>query len=138
MAHHLIIPARINILGNPGDAMEGDFATITAAIDIYAEARIEQHKHIVLERLQPKQDGLQHTDKLIFDPEDIPLPYDGSLDLFKGAINRFHRYSAEFQQKIKTEGFHFAAWTDVPRQSGLGGSSLLVLLVLASLRSLPA
>ena len=31
MRYQLTVPARINILGNPSDANEGDFATITAA-----------------------------------------------------------------------------------------------------------
>ncbi len=135
MAYHLSIPARVNILGNPSDATEGDFATITAAVDIYAEARLEEHKQIVLEQLQPDQDDLRSTEKLIFEPKQIPLPYDGSLDLIKGAINRLYRHSPEFQDKVKMQGFHLAVWSHVPRQSGLGGSSLLVLLTLAGLRS---
>ena len=39
MTYQLKIPARINILGNPSDANEGDFATISAAVDIYAHAK---------------------------------------------------------------------------------------------------
>jgi hypothetical protein len=37
----LTIPARINVLGNPSDANEGDFATISAAVDIRAGAVVE-------------------------------------------------------------------------------------------------
>ena len=33
-------------------------------------------------------------------------------------------------------GFHLRVWSDVPRQSGLGGSSLFVLLTLSALREL--
>jgi len=135
MAYQLKIPARINILGNPGDANEGDFATITAAVDIYAQARIEEHDLIVLEYLQNCQGCLQTTDQVVIDPSQIPLPYDDQLDLLKGAINRLHRYSPEFREKLRTKGFRFATWTDVPRQSGLGGSSLFVLLMLAGLRA---
>jgi hypothetical protein len=36
----LTIPARFNILGNPGDANEGAFATISAAVDLHAFADI--------------------------------------------------------------------------------------------------
>ncbi len=38
---HLSIPARINVLGNPSDANEGDFATISAAVNVYAGALVE-------------------------------------------------------------------------------------------------
>jgi len=41
MSFELTIPARINVLGNPSDANEGDFATISAAVDLYAGARVE-------------------------------------------------------------------------------------------------
>ncbi len=135
MAYHLKIPARINILGNPSDANEGDFATITAAVDIFAHARIEENDLIVLEQLHSHHGELRTTDQVVFDPRQIPLPYDDQLDLLKGAINRLHRYSPEFREKLPTKGFHFATWTHVPRQSGLGGSSLFVLLMLAGLRA---
>ena len=49
MRYQLSIPARINILGNPGDANEGDFATISAAINIFAGALVEPSENIILE-----------------------------------------------------------------------------------------
>ena len=42
----LSLPARINILGNPADANEGDFATISAAIHLRAHAVIERAEDI--------------------------------------------------------------------------------------------
>jgi hypothetical protein len=39
--YRLSIPARINILGNPGDANEGDFATLSAAVEVRARALVE-------------------------------------------------------------------------------------------------
>jgi len=62
------------------------------------------------------------------------LPYDGKLDLLKGAVNRLHQSSAEFRVKFAQRGIRIGTWTEVPRQSGLGGSSLFVLLTLAGLR----
>jgi hypothetical protein len=35
MRYRLTVPVRINILGNPSDANEGDFATIFAAGDVH-------------------------------------------------------------------------------------------------------
>lgn len=63
-----------------------------------------------------------------------PLPYDGDADLLKGAVNRLHAFSDEFRSKHAAQGVRIATWTDVPFQSGLGGSSLFVLLTLAGLR----
>ncbi|MBN2501190.1 MAG: hypothetical protein JXB38_10460, partial [Anaerolineales bacterium] len=65
-----------------------------------------------------------------------PLPYDGQLDLLKGAINRLRRFSPEFRQKLSAQGVQITTWTEVPRQSGLGGSSLFVIAALAGLRAL--
>jgi len=65
-----------------------------------------------------------------------PYPYDGTLDLLKGAFNRLYAYSPQFRQRLAERGgVRVATWTEVPRQSGLGGSSLLVLLGLAGLRA---
>ena len=57
-----------------------------------------------------------------------------SLDLLKGALNRLYAFSPELRSKLPEQGIRIAAWSDVPRQSGLGGSSLLVTLALAALR----
>jgi galactokinase/mevalonate kinase-like predicted kinase len=139
MRYILTIPARINILGNPGDANEGDFATISSAINLRAGAFIEPSDHIILESISTEyRDGNYHkTDsnkRLDFTAQEIPLIYDNELDLLKAALNQFYNYSQQLRERITTRGVHIAIWSDIPRQSGLGGSSLLVLLVLAGLR----
>jgi D-glycero-alpha-D-manno-heptose-7-phosphate kinase len=145
---HLTIPARINVLGNPSDANEGDFATISAAVDVYAGAlvepspawRLEVAPRASLPGLPARPSCLQtaaaevQPHSLEFSPAFLPLPYDGQLDLLKGAVNRLYAFSPELRQKLPTQGVRIAAWSDVPRQSGLGGSSLLVTLTLAALR----
>ncbi|MBN1148803.1 MAG: hypothetical protein JXA78_16195 [Anaerolineales bacterium] len=146
MRYHLTVPARINILGNPSDANEGDFATITAAVDLYAGALVEPARRLILE-IAPRQElGLpgmgaaaEDCDPILgcrqeFTPDDLPLPYTGELDLMKGAVNRLYQYSPELRQKFPRQGVRIAAWSEVPRQSGLGGSSLFVILALAALR----
>ena len=124
----LTIPARVNILGNPSDANEGDFATISAAVEPYAYAEISPTANYTLEQT----DSL--VPPLMFKPVALPFSYDGSHDLLKGALNRLTDFSAELREKLPQQGFHFKVYTNVPRQSGLGGSSLLVLLMLAALR----
>jgi galactokinase/mevalonate kinase-like predicted kinase len=152
MRYHLTVPARINVLGNPSDANEGDFATISAAVNVYAGALVEPAEGIVLESgpraslgldldfpsgacdPEPGSEDLAPVRRQVYTPAEIPLPYDGSLDLMKGALNRLHAYSPELRRKLPGQGVRIAAWSHVPRQSGLGGSSLFVILVLAGLR----
>jgi galactokinase/mevalonate kinase-like predicted kinase len=146
MRYHLTVPARINILGNPSDANEGDFATITAAVNVYASALVEPAEKLILEiGSKPGSDLSEETIPVEdctpeagcrqeFDQDEIPLPYTGELDLMKAAVNRLYQYSAELRQKFRQQGLRITAWSDVPRQSGLGGSSLFVILTLASLR----
>jgi galactokinase/mevalonate kinase-like predicted kinase len=131
------MPARINILGNPSDGNEGDFATISAAVDVYAGAEIAADEGLTIECLR-RESNRQFSCFLneTFTVDEIPLPYNGEADLIKGALNRLYTYSAEFREKVQDQGFRLTTWTDVPRQSGLGGSSLFVLLTLAGLRKL--
>ena len=134
MHYRLTIPARINILGNPADANEGDFGTISVAVDIRAGALIEPAKCLIFEALERTDGEFSSIERLDFGRDALPLPYNGRFDLLKGAVNRLHGFSAEFRVKFAQRGVHVATWTDVPRQSGLGGSSLFVLLALAGLR----
>jgi len=132
MRYELIIPARVNILGNPSDANEGDHATISAAIDTYAGAIVEPASDVVLEAITPEGQTLER--QAFAAPP--PYPYDGALDLLKGAINRLYAYSPQFRQRMTGYGgVRVATWTQVPRHSGLGGSSVLALLTLAGLRA---
>jgi galactokinase/mevalonate kinase-like predicted kinase len=136
----LKIPARINILGNPSDGVEGDFATITAAVNIYAYAEVEPASRIIFEIAQDrthleKEAGSEFTtNRQVYEVGSFPLPYDGSLDLLKGAYNRLYKFSPEFRDKSDKRGVKITSWSEVPLQSGLGGSSLLVILALVGLR----
>ena len=134
MRYKLTIPARINVLGNPSDANEGDFATISAAVDIRAGAFVEPAEELVLESLQHDNGDWAIESSRELRRDLLPLPYSGDLDLLKGSVNRLYRYSPEFREKFAERGVRVSTWTDVPRQSGLGGSSLFVLLALAGLR----
>jgi galactokinase/mevalonate kinase-like predicted kinase len=152
MRYHLTVPARINVLGNPSDANEGDFATISAAVNVYAGALVEPADGIVLESGPRARLGLaldfpagacdpnpgemyqSLAEWQVYRAEEIPLPYNGKLDLLKGALNRLYAYSPQFRHALFQKGVRIAAWSHVPRQSGLGGSSLLVILTLAGLR----
>lgn len=133
MRYHLLIPARINLLGNPADANEGAYATISAAIDLYAGAVVEPAgRGLVVEEKTRRGESLTRQE-LLGNP---PFPYNGTLDLVKAAVNRLYAYSEQFRQRwAERGGVRFAIWTEVPHFSGLGGSSMPVLLTLAGLRA---
>lgn len=136
MRFRLSLPARINIIGNPTDANEGDYATISCAIDLRAWAEIESVQSQI--RLIADQTRVSAARILqeVYPLTQTPLPYTGNLDLIKGAINGLRKHSPEFSKKIQESGFLIKTGSDVPRQSGLGGSSLFVLLTLAGLREI--
>ena len=120
MHYELIIPARVNILGNPADANEGAHATISAAIDTYAGATVEPRADVLFEAAAHEGETLVR--QAFAGPP--PYPYDGTLDLLKGAVNRLYAYSPQFRQRLAERGgVRIATWTEVPRHSGLGGSS---------------
>jgi glucuronokinase len=128
MSIQLSVPARINLLGNPGDGNESARATISAAVDLRAHAEIESHEKYILALNRGEISPIE------FDPSELPIPYQGQTDLLNASINRLFAFSPEFQSKVFTRGFHLKVWSNVPRQSGLGGSSLFVLLTLAAMR----
>jgi galactokinase len=129
----LSIPARINILGNPSDGNEGDFATISAAVEIRAYAKVETSDNFVF----AQTDGGAASPE-IYPITAIPLPFNGAYDLMKGAVNRLFAYSAEFRAKVKEHGMAIGVRSDVPKQSGLSGSTLFIALAMAGLRELYA
>lgn len=138
MKHKYImkIPSRINILGNPTDGNEGDFATISAAINIYAGGTIENADEFIfqwIDRKAPKKPvaecRLSHLNNLDYDPDD-------PFKLFKGTIRYFLKEFPDIRKNISKNPVKISIWTDVPRQSGLGGSSLPILMILEGLKNI--
>lgn len=119
------IPARINLVGSPTDAVEGAYATISAAVEVRGGARIEATDAIELRRRNP--DRVRRwpcgaiTDAAGFDVE-------------AAALNALLRHSEEFAAALSQRGAAITTWTRVPPSSGMAGSSVLVLAVLAALR----
>ena len=122
------LPARINILGSPTDAVEGAYATVSCAVPlrggvrmalapewIFARDGMSGEVRAPLGRLEPQRDGFELT---------------------RAAISALARYSDEFAAKSRRRGASIHLWTDVPASSGLAGSSVLLLAVLAGLRAL--
>ncbi len=130
--YHLSVPARINILGNPADGNEGDWHTISAAIELRAGALVEPAEVLQFDEYRRAGDGTLVLEKHCEDPG-LELRDDGQATLQKAALRRLLARSPEFAARLREQRVRLATWTDVPR-CGLGGSSLPIILTLAAMR----
>jgi galactokinase/mevalonate kinase-like predicted kinase len=119
------LPARINIVGSPTDAVEGAYATVSAAIDLCGGARIEPAEELIFRR----SDGSSRT----YSRDFIQHPRGFAIE--EAAVNAFLRHCPDLKAKFRACGVAITTWTDVPASSGLAGSSVLLLAVLAGLRA---
>jgi galactokinase/mevalonate kinase-like predicted kinase len=119
------LPARINIVGSPTDAVEGAYATISAAVDVRGGATVEDGDAIVFRRA----DGSARS----FAAGHIADAQGFAVEA--AAVNAFLRHAPELGERLGQRGMGVTTWTDVPASSGMAGSSVLVLAVLAGLRA---
>lgn len=135
MRYGVSLPARVNALGNPADGNEGAHQCICAAIEERGGAFIEESDELILEVLQrvPGTQEFKSVESEAFGTDH--LEYDGKYDLVKAAINILNKYSDAFTTRFQEQKVKISTWTDIPRLSGLGGSSVLILAVLGALRA---
>ena len=135
MRYGVSVPARVNVLGNPADGNEGAHQCICAAIEEWGGAFIEESDELILETLQrvPGTQEFKTVESEAFATDH--LEYDGKYDLIKAAINILNKHSDAFASKFQGDKVKISTWTDIPRLSGLGGSSVLILAVLGALRA---
>ena len=115
------LPARINVAGSPSDAAEGAYATICAAVEPRGGADISEG------------DGLSfaRTDQIPLHVKRAPIADHGGYAMEAAAVNALCRFAPELATRIAARGATIRTWTDIPAASGLGGSSVLLLAVLA-------
>lgn len=101
------LPARINVVGSPTDACEGAYATISAAVERRGGAEIAA----------------------------AAAPPDEMPEIVAAAVAALQRYVPELAERMAARPAAIRTWTDVPASSGLAGSSVLLLAVLAALRA---
>jgi galactokinase/mevalonate kinase-like predicted kinase len=65
----------------------------------------------------------------------VPIGEHGGFAVEAAALNALCRYAPELAARIAARGAVIRTWTDIPASSGLGGSSVLLLAVLAALRA---
>ncbi len=119
------LPARINIVGSPTDAVEGAYATISAAVERRGGARIRA------------ADGLEFcraTGETASFPRQRIADARG-FDIEAAAVNALLCYVPDFGPRLRERGAAISTWTDIPASSGLAGSSVLLLAVLGVLRA---
>jgi mevalonate kinase len=119
------LPARINIVGSPTDAVEGAYATISAAVDRWGGARIRAADRLEFQR--PAGERASFPREHIADPR--------GFDIEAAAVNALLRSVPDFPHRLRERGAAISTWTAIPASSGLGGSSVLLLAVLAALRA---
>lgn len=130
------IPSRINILGNPTDGNEGDFATISAAINIYAGGTIEFAREFIFQWIDRKTPKKPIAECRLSRLNNLDYDLDDPIKLFKGTIRYFLREFPDIRKNISKKPVKISIWTDVPRQSGLGGSSLPILMILEGFKNI--
>jgi galactokinase/mevalonate kinase-like predicted kinase len=124
------LPARINVLGNPADANEGAHQTISAAINIWGGVEVRGGDALAL--AMSEAEGVKAGAEVAA-ADFRALEYGQGFDLQTAAIRTLWNYSAELREKAGAPWPRMRYWTAIPRQSGLGGSTVLVLLTLVGL-----
>ncbi len=128
------MPGRINVLGNPSDANEGAHQTISAAINVWGGVEVRSSDKLKLIYTSGVDEDCNETARMEVDGYDA-LEYGSDFDLQVAAVRTLLSYSGEFREKSKGNFPRLSFWTDIPRQSGLGGSTVLVLLTFEALVS---
>lgn len=121
---HVSVPARINIVGSPTDAVEGAYATISAAVERRGGAHIQAADRLEFHRAAGETAS--------FPCERIVNPR--GFEIEAAAVNALLRNVPDFAARLRERGAAISTWTDIPASSGLAGSSVLLLAVLAALR----
>jgi galactokinase/mevalonate kinase-like predicted kinase len=125
------LPARINVLGNPSDANEGAHQTISAAINLWGTADVRACERLRLRQWDEEERDLSPR---VLEADSLEaLGYGAGFDLQAAAVKLLLCYSEELRAKAREKLPEMAFRTEIPRQSGLGGSTVLVLLTLLGL-----
>jgi galactokinase/mevalonate kinase-like predicted kinase len=125
------LPARMNILGNPSDANEGAHQTISAAVNLWGGVEVGEGERLRMALTEEEGKGREIDSLEAKSFQD--LEYGTGFDLQTAAIRTLWSYSPEFRDKASENLPVMRFWTEIPRQSGLGGSTVLVLLTLVAL-----
>lgn len=134
MIVHVTVPARVNILGNPTDGNEGDFYTISGAVNIYGGVAVEPADRLTFRYVSgPGMGGVRKCIEVPRLDEIYDWHHDGYA-VFVATLRGLIKFHEPMRKLLEQRPVRLSLWTKVPKQSGLGGSSVLVLSLLNALR----
>ena len=129
MAGYIIAsaPGRVNILGNPTDALEGAYAVISAAINMRAYVRLRHGGSLMVAQAGEGERGASI--------EDLGKDYGGVPRLLCAALRVLTRYFPEEASRVLEDKPDISYCTEIPPESGLAGSTALIAAFMEALRS---
>jgi glucuronokinase len=134
-------PSRINLI-NPLDAVEGDFWMPSVAINgfenplsvfLYIRKTNDISKIIFYEIYDKVNIKLISEEVLSKDINEIKTKFKGEFKLIYASIYRFKKTNSYFWEKYLNSKLEIGIITTIPRQSGLGGSSAIIIAFLYGL-----
>jgi galactokinase/mevalonate kinase-like predicted kinase len=134
-------PSRINLV-NPLDAVEGDFWMPSMAINgkndplsvfLYIK-EINEESKLKIYTISDKKNHFKfeiiYDEIFLKETEDIKREFEGRQRLVYASVFRLIEMSSYFAEKFINSNFEMGLLTTIPPQSGLGGSSAIIIAVI--------
>jgi len=125
------VHARAGLLGNPSDMYGGKVISFLIT-NFAARVRLWESPHLTF-RLHPEHDRTEFADLGDLVASVRRHGYYGMQRLLFAACSRFAEYCEDRGIPLRTANFTVECETDIPRQSGLGGSSAMIIAALRAL-----
>ncbi len=125
------VHARAGLLGNPSDMYRGKVISFLIR-EFDASVRLWESPTLTF-RLHPQHDRNEFEDLADLVRSVERHGYYGMQRILFATCVRFAQYSAERGLKLRRANFTFEYQTNIPRQSGLGGSSAMIIAALRAL-----
>ncbi len=125
------VHARAGLLGNPSDMYGGKVISFLIG-DFSARVQLWESPQLTF-RLHPEHDRAEFEDLDDLVRSVRRHGYYGMQRILFAACRRFADYCAERSIKLRPANFTLEYQTDIPRQSGLGGSSAMIIAALRAL-----
>jgi len=123
--------ARAGLLGNPSDMYGGKVISFLIR-DFAARVQLWESPHLTF-RLHPDHDRAEFADLADLVASVYRHGYYGMQRLLFATCTRFASYCRERGLPLRKANFTLEYETDIPRQSGLGGSSAMIVAALRAL-----
>ncbi|NVM43601.1 MAG: hypothetical protein HWN79_01685 [Candidatus Lokiarchaeota archaeon] len=137
-------PSRINLI-NPLDAVEGDFWMPSVAINginnpLSAFVYIKPRENVsviksysIYDKFGEFNIQIEHEEQISKHKTKLEKKLIGELKLIYASLYRFINTYSIFWEKFKSSNFELGILTTIPAQSGLGGSTAIIVAILYGL-----